>query len=209
VNPVELSAYELSLKLAQGELTSLEITEAYFRRIKNLDASLKAYITLAEEDALRVAREADNRRKCRDGCLPLAGIPVAIKDNICVKGLPCTCGSRMLKNFVAPYNATVVERLKDAGAVVLGKTNCDEFSMGSSTKLCILAYKKPMGYLQGPRRVKRRLRCIGSIRRSSMGAGLRYGRLNTPAGRVLRHNRHQAHLRSCFPLWARRLCIVT
>jgi aspartyl-tRNA(Asn)/glutamyl-tRNA(Gln) amidotransferase subunit A len=134
VNSIALTGHELSQKLAEGELSSLEITEAYLKQIRENDPTLCAYITLDEEEALRAAKEADEKRAQGKAPSRISGIPLAIKDNMCVKNLPCTCGSKILSNFIAPYDATVVERLKKAGAVILGKTNCDEFSMGSSTE---------------------------------------------------------------------------
>jgi aspartyl-tRNA(Asn)/glutamyl-tRNA(Gln) amidotransferase subunit A len=102
-------------------------------RILTLDNEVKAYLTLAPEMALQQAAEADRRRSAGEDH-PLLGVPLAIKDVICVEGLATTCGSRILENYVPPFNATVIEKLRSAGAVILGKTNMDEFAMGSSTE---------------------------------------------------------------------------
>jgi aspartyl-tRNA(Asn)/glutamyl-tRNA(Gln) amidotransferase subunit A len=119
--------------LRQREVSSVELTQAVLDRILTLDNDLKAYLTLAPEVALEQAAEADGRRASgEDG--PLLGVPLAIKDVICVEGLPTTCGSRILENYVPPFSATAVEKLRAAGAVLLGKTNTDEFAMGSSTE---------------------------------------------------------------------------
>ncbi|MFZ8813501.1 MAG: Asp-tRNA(Asn)/Glu-tRNA(Gln) amidotransferase subunit GatA [Thermus aquaticus] len=119
-------AHEIRARVARGELSPLEVAEAYLRRVRELDPGLKAFLTLNErllEEARRVERG-----------LPLAGLLLAVKDNIATKGLRTTAGSRLLENFVPPYDATAVARLKAQGALVLGKTNLDEFGMGSSTE---------------------------------------------------------------------------
>ncbi len=124
---------DLSRGLAQGEYSSEELTRAVLERIARLDKNLNSFITLDTERALTAARLADKRRG--DGeAGPLTGIPLAHKDIFCTEGLRTSCGSRMLDNFTAPYDATVVERLADAGMVTVGKTNMDEFAMGSSNE---------------------------------------------------------------------------
>ena len=128
-----LTIHEASARLERGEITSLALTEAVIERILALDNDIQAYITLTPEAALEQARAADARRAAGERG-PLLGIPLAIKDVICTQGIPTTCGSRILEEFVPPYDATVVERLRKAGAVIVGKTNTDEFAMGSSTE---------------------------------------------------------------------------
>ncbi len=124
---------ELATGLRAGAFSSEELTRHYLTRIASLDAQLNAFITVTEPQALEQARAADKLlRKGAGG--PLTGIPVAIKDIFCTRGVRTSCGSRMLDNFVAPYDAGVVERLQQAGAVMLGKTNMDEFAMGSSNE---------------------------------------------------------------------------
>ncbi|MGQ9785164.1 MAG: Asp-tRNA(Asn)/Glu-tRNA(Gln) amidotransferase subunit GatA [Anaerolineae bacterium] len=119
--------------LRRRAFSALELTHAYLERIAALDGQLHAYITVTAEAALEQARQADERR-ARGEDAPLLGIPLAIKDVICTRGVRTTCGSRILENFVPPYDATAVVRLRQAGAVLLGKTNTDEFAMGSSTE---------------------------------------------------------------------------
>ncbi len=124
---------ELSAALAAGDISSVEITQAYLNRIAKLNGELNAYITVCEDSALQQAAAADATR-ANGNSGPLSGIPLAHKDIFCTKNVLTTCGSRMLGNFISPYNATVVERFNDAGAVLLGKTNMDEFAMGSSNE---------------------------------------------------------------------------
>ncbi|MGC8878814.1 MAG: Asp-tRNA(Asn)/Glu-tRNA(Gln) amidotransferase subunit GatA [Anaerolineae bacterium] len=128
-----LSIYVALKLLRQRALSASELTRAHLERIAALDGRLHAYITVTAEMALAQARQADERRAHGDEAA-LLGIPVAIKDVICTRDVRTTCGSRILENFVPPYDATVVTRLREAGAVLLGKTNTDEFAMGSSTE---------------------------------------------------------------------------
>ena len=124
---------ELSRSLARGEFSSTELTRDYLSRIKQFNGVYNAYITVTEELALAQAGVADQRR-ARGEYGPLTGIPIAHKDIFCMQDVRTTCASKMLSNFISPYNATVVERLNAAGAVTLGKTNMDEFAMGSSNE---------------------------------------------------------------------------
>ncbi|MEE9614244.1 MAG: Asp-tRNA(Asn)/Glu-tRNA(Gln) amidotransferase subunit GatA [Thermodesulfobacteriota bacterium] len=133
MDPTALTATELSEKLEKGELSSVEATEAYLKRIEELDPKLHAYITVTRDAALGDAAEADKRIK-RGEATALTGIPTSIKDIFCTRGVKTTCASRILEPFVPPYDATVVRKLREAGAVILGKTNMDEFAMGSSTE---------------------------------------------------------------------------
>ncbi|MBI4829726.1 MAG: Asp-tRNA(Asn)/Glu-tRNA(Gln) amidotransferase subunit GatA [Nitrospinae bacterium] len=128
-----LTIHELADKLDKGEVTSEQATRAYLNRIASLDKSINSYITVDAGGAMTQAREADSRRaKGERG--PLLGVPLGIKDVLLAKGLRSTCGSKMLENFIAPYDAFVTGKLRAAGAVTLGKTNMDEFAMGSSTE---------------------------------------------------------------------------
>lgn len=128
----EIGASALSKKIRAGECSCREAAESYFSRIEAIDSKIGAYLTLAKEDAYKRADEADQKIAAGDTLAPLAGIPVGVKDNICTKGVKTTCASKMLENFVPPYNATVIEKLAAQGAVFTGKLNMDEFAMGSS-----------------------------------------------------------------------------
>jgi len=130
----ELTAHELKDMLRKGEVSSREITESVLDRIQEVEEKVKAYVTVDREGALKQAEEVDEKLKQGEQLPPLAGIPIALKDNMCTKGLKTTCASKILENFVPPYDATVVEKLKESGVVIIGKTNMDEFAMGSSTE---------------------------------------------------------------------------
>ena len=129
----EKSVTELAAGLRSGEFSSVELVEHYLERIERLDGELNSFITVTAEQAMEQARAADARIAAGDAG-PVTGIPIAHKDIYCTNGVKTSCGSRMLDNFTAPYDANVVSRLRDAGAVMLGKTNMDEFAMGSTSE---------------------------------------------------------------------------
>ncbi|MFP4418674.1 MAG: Asp-tRNA(Asn)/Glu-tRNA(Gln) amidotransferase subunit GatA [Chitinispirillaceae bacterium] len=120
--------------LKSGKKKCIEIVEESLARIEKGDAKVNAFTNVHSEEARIQARELDNLNSEEKAAKPLLGIPVAVKDNICTKGIPTTCSSKMLQHFVPPYDAAVVQFLKEAGAVIVGKTNMDEFAMGSSTE---------------------------------------------------------------------------
>jgi aspartyl-tRNA(Asn)/glutamyl-tRNA(Gln) amidotransferase subunit A len=127
--------HELQAMLTQREISAVELTDALLDRIEAVEQKVGAYITLAADDARQQAEEAD-RRLQQGTADPLCGIPIAIKDVLCTKGLRTTCGSRILEPFIPPYDATVIGKLRDAGAVILGKVSMDEFAMGSTSENC-------------------------------------------------------------------------
>ncbi|MDD6237323.1 MAG: Asp-tRNA(Asn)/Glu-tRNA(Gln) amidotransferase subunit GatA [Clostridiales bacterium] len=130
----KMTAYELSKQLREKKISSAELTAAVFERIEQTEEKVDAYITLNKEAALRKAAEVDQKRADGAALSDLAGIPIGIKDNICTKDVLTTCASKMLSNFVPPYNATVMDKLEACDIVMTGKLNMDEFAMGSSTE---------------------------------------------------------------------------
>ena len=130
----ELSLREMGTALARRELSPAEVLEAHISRIRACDPALRAFVTVNEVECERLAREGTDRPGVRADAGLLRNIPLAVKDNICTKGLRTTCGSRMLRDYVPPYDAAAVARLRDEGCLLIGKTNLDEFGMGSSTE---------------------------------------------------------------------------
>ncbi|MCF6155755.1 MAG: Asp-tRNA(Asn)/Glu-tRNA(Gln) amidotransferase subunit GatA [Candidatus Brocadia sp.] len=130
----ESTALQIKAKILSKEIHVTELVKHFVKRIKDVEPNIQAYITIHEEEALKKAAEIDKKIENAEKVGLLAGIPVAVKDNICTKNLYTTCASEILKNFIPPYDAFVVNRLKEEDAVIIGKTNLDEFAMGSSTE---------------------------------------------------------------------------
>ena len=130
----EKNATEMATALEKGEISAVELTKAHLDRIAAVDGEVKAFLYVDNKGALAQARDVDQRRKSGEKLSPLAGVPLALKDVMVQQGVPTTCGSKMLEGWRPPYDSTVVSRLKAAGVIILGKTNMDEFAMGSSTE---------------------------------------------------------------------------
>jgi aspartyl-tRNA(Asn)/glutamyl-tRNA(Gln) amidotransferase subunit A len=134
MNLTEATAAELLALQARGEITAVAVTDAFLAAIRDREPAIKAFVRVDEDAARAQAFAVDTKRKTGERLGPLAGIPVAVKDVFCTRGAPTTCSSNILKKFVPPYDAHVVTRLKEADAILIGKTNLDEFAMGSSTE---------------------------------------------------------------------------
>ena len=171
---------DLRQKLKSGEVSSKELVQEKIERIKALDTTLNSFLTVNTDEALNQAEYVDKQIASGEPLSPLSGIPVAIKDNLCTKGIKTTCASRILSNFVPPYESTVTKKLLNAGAIIIGKTNMDEFAMGSSTETsafgpCLNPWditKVPGGSSGGSA--------------SSVAAGLCYGSLGSDTGGSIR-----------------------
>lgn len=151
MKPYELTISQALKTMEKGDLSSVELTKSCLERIEAVEEKVSAFITIDNEGALLQAEQADNKRKEGEAGI-LCGIPLSVKDLLCTKGLKNTCGSKMLENFVAPYDATVVEKIRQEGGVILGKVAMDEFAMGSTSENCAFGVPKnpwKEGYVAG------------------------------------------------------------
>ena len=176
----ELTAHELHEKLKAREITALELTQAMYDRIGGVEAQIKGYLTLTEDIALESAAAVDAGFQRGDEMPPLAGIPIAIKDVICTKGVLTTCGSEILGNFVSPYDATVMTKLQGQGTVTLGKTNMDEFRDGIiDGKFGVSDHAQSVESGDYPRRFKRWICGCRRCRRGNLLTRIGHRRLNS------------------------------
>ncbi len=129
-----MRAVEIAKQVSSGEISARSVLEQHFETINNLETQVNAFNIVTIEEALKEADEIDSKIASGEKLGPLAGVPIAVKDNICTRGLETTCSSKILEGWKPPYNATVIDKLKQADAILIGKTNCDEFAMGSSTE---------------------------------------------------------------------------
>ncbi len=159
MNLMSLTAVELGKKIKSGEVTAVEATKAALEQIKKLDGTYNCYVTVDEEAALKEAEEVQKKIEAGELTGPLAGVPVAVKDNMCTEGMLTTCSSKILYNFKPTYTAEAVLNLKKAGAVVIGKTNMDEFAMEVPRRLLISVRRRIPGIRNMYRRFFRRKLC--------------------------------------------------
>ena len=182
----KLTALQLGEKIKQRQVSVLDGVKTVFEQIEKQDSEVHAYLDTYKEEAYKRAEEV--QKGIEDGTYtsPLAGVPIAIKDNICINGKKTTCASKILENFVPQYNAEVIDRLEKAGLVIIGKTNMDEFAMGSTTETS--AY----GITRNPctRRFFRWFLCCSGSRRNLSGTWFRYRRIYPSAKFLLWCNRN-------------------
>ena len=146
---VEYTIHGLHEKLVNKDISSVELTKKIIAHRNLVEGEIHAFLSMSDETALERAAEVDKKIASGERISELAGIPGAIKDNMCIKGQPCTAASKMLENFIAPYNATVIEKLESCDYISLGKLNMDEFAMGSSTECSYFGpTHNPVSYTQ-------------------------------------------------------------
>ena len=204
---MKLTAVELGKKIKDKEVTVVEATKACLERIKALDETYNCFVTVDEAGALAQAEAIQAKIDSGELTGPLAGVPVAIKDNMCINGMLTSCSSKILSNFVPTYTATAVEKLQEAGAVIIGKTNMDEFAMGSTTETSYYGVTRNP-YRQGTGRFFRWFGSSRCSRGNSICTWFRYRWKYPSAGRILRCDRYQADIRKSVPLWFDRVWFI-
>ena len=184
----DATAAQLQILLHKREVTSEEVTRAYLDRIDALDTQVQAFLVVNADQAMETARNVDRKRLSGEPLGKLAGIPVAVKDVLCVRAEPTTCGSRMLEHYRPPYDAFVVDRLKESDAVIIGKVNMDEFAMGSSTEHSAF-------------QITRNPWDMSCIPNGPFVSWNRYRWVNSSTCQFVWSNGVKANLWACFPLW--------
>jgi hypothetical protein len=199
------SASELSGLLEKGEVSSLELTRSIIARTKAVEDRVGAFNSYDEADALAQAEASDQRRSKGNISGPLDGIPVGIKDILAVKDQPLTCSSKMLENFISPYDATCIQKLKQSGAVLWGRLNMDEFIDGEFSDASNFESLEPQ---LRPRGKFWRISCSRRGRRGGFDAGKRYGWFYTSTGIALRSSWVKTYLWARFSFWPSGFCIL-
>ena len=199
---LSLTAVELAKAIREGKTTAVEATQAVLDEIAAGEDTYHCYVTVEREKALKQAAEVQKKIEAGELTGPLAGVPFAIKDNMCTEGTLTTCSSKILENFIPTFSAEAVLNLEKAGAVILGKTNMDEFAMGSTTEKS----EKPGAC---SRRFFRRFRGGSSSAGMFCGTGLRYRRFHQTASILLRGGRYETYLRNGLPLRTDRLWFLS
>ena len=196
---------------AQGKrISARELTAEFYQRIEQRNPQINAYLALCPERAYKQADYLDGLVARGESLPGLAGLPLAVKDVLSTKGVVTTCASRILEGYRPPFDATAVERLERVGAVVLGKTNCDEFAMGGSNENSAFGpVRNPRGYRPCPGRIERGIRGSGSRRNGGGSIGHRHRRLGPPARFVLRDSGDDADLWTSLALWPDRVRVFS
>lgn len=205
----ELTVHELQEKLKSKELKVTDITKAYVDRINEKEKDIKAFVTTLTEEAMKQAEEIEKKVEAGEVTGDFAGIPIGIKDNMCTKGIRTTCASRMLENFVAPYSATVVEKLNDENIINLGKLNMDEFAMGSSTEYSYFKQtRNPWNLNKVPGGSSGGSAAAVAANLVPWALRIRYRWINSSTSISLRSCRFKTNIWTSFKIWINCLCII-
>ena len=198
----QYTIHEAHQLLKSKQISSQELTRIYIERTQNLEPRVRALVTQTADEALEQAKKAD-QMIASGQCGPLTGVPAIIKDNMCSRGIKTTCSSKMLANFVPPYNATVIEKLEQAGVVMIGKANMDEFAMGSSTEnSAFFTTCNPWDTSRVPGGSSGGSAASVAAGEAVYALGSDTGGSIPSTGRILQRNRTQTHLWKGQPLWA-------